>query len=86
MARYFRLLSLLWLFPSAAYAALITHETQELGVDRYRTAFTLVNDGTAAIEEFALIFELDRYSALAVSAAPTDWDPLVLPPDPQLPG
>jgi hypothetical protein len=74
------------LFSSSAQATTINFFTTPLGGSSWRHEYTIMNDSlTTAIEEFTIFFDHSLFSNLAIASSPTDWDSIVIQPDPALP-
>lgn len=69
-----------------AWATAVTYTATNLGGSSWRYDYTVGNDSLAVnLEEFTVYFALGTYTNLVANDPPTDWDPLVAQPDPDLP-
>jgi len=82
----FAILSFIW-FCSSAYATVISYDTTNITGNRWQYNYTIVNDTLADnIEAFTIYFDVGLYDHLSFISVPTDWDPLTIQPDANLPG
>jgi hypothetical protein len=71
---------------ASAVAAPIYYETQWLGGSNWQYNYTLGNEVLESpIYEFTVWFDLGVYENLSLATAPTEWDPLAIQPDVNLP-
>lgn len=70
--------------PAPLQAATIEFGVTDLGGDAFQYHYTLINDSDAPIEQFTIFFDPALYANLTDPAAPADFDPLVVQPDPIL--
>jgi len=74
------------LLQQTANATLISYEVTNLTGNSWEYTYTVGNDTLDLdIEEFSVFFDRGLFANLVVGATPTDWDPIVLQPDPTLP-
>jgi len=70
----------------SAHASTITTESSNIFGNTWENTYTISNDTLATnIDEFTIFFDVNLYKNLALIAAPVNWDPLVIQPDPALP-
>jgi len=79
--------ALLWFLPIApALATTVSYTVNNLGGTNWEYNYSVSNDTlTTDIEEFTVFFDVALYQNLALVAAPSGWDPLVIQPDLSLP-
>ena len=70
---------------SGVYATTIMYDLSNLGADRWEYTYSVTNNSmSSSIEEFTIYFDLGLYENLAVGSTPTEWDAIVIQPDPAL--
>ena len=71
---------------STANATTILYDVSNLSGSTWEYNYTVKNDSLGVdIEEFTVWFDYTLYENLAVTSAPSDWDPIVIEPDASLP-
>ena len=78
--------ALLLISFSIGNAATIKYDATNIVANTWQYDFVIENDSLGSdIEEFTIYFDLDFYENLNNPVAPTDWDPIVIQPDPGIP-
>lgn len=77
---------LLLVFAPATFAGVILAELEKLDETRWMANYSLTNTLTTEFDQFTIYFQHGSYENLSLVAAPSDWDPLVIQPDPLLSG
>ena len=75
----------LLLLAMSTQANTINYSVENLAGNRWQYSYEVDNDGAAAIDAFAIIFDLGLYENLAVTGSPADWDSIELQPDAGIP-
>ncbi len=74
------------ILATPAAATTIVYSATSLGGTSWRYDYSVTNDSlSVAIAEFTVYFALGSYANLAIAAAPSGWDPLVVQSDADLP-
>ncbi len=84
MKTWLMALSCLWIVN--AQASIVHYEINNISGNRWEYSYEISNDTLAVdIEEFSIYFDFTLYENLAIGSTPSNWDPLLLQPDPGLP-
>ena len=75
----------LLLIAGPARAATIDTTLLDLGGSVWEATFSITNDLAVDINQFTVYFDVASYRSLGLGPTPTDWDAIVLQPDPLLP-
>ncbi len=80
-------LAALGLAAVPAHATIIAFDVANVVGNTFEYTYTVENDTLSAdIEEFTIFFDVNSFTNLTLSGAPAGWDPIVIQPDPGLPG
>lgn len=63
------------------HAAVVEHQLESKGSNRYTATFSLHNDGSENIEAFTFYFENELYDDISILFSPPDWDAFAVDPD-----
>ena len=71
---------------TSARAALIEYTVENIDTDTWQYDYQITNESLVGdISSFTIFFELELFADLVVAASPSDWDSIVIQPDPNLP-
>ena len=88
-AQLLPLIALILTASWSAQAATIEYAVSQIGTtgngDRFRYEYSLSNQTISVGQGFSVFFDVNRFSDIQAVSSPSDWDILVLQPDPFLP-
>lgn len=77
---------LLLIFTPASFAGIILAELEQIDDTSWLANYSLSNTLSTKFDQFTIYFQQGYYENLSLVSAPSDWDPLIIQPDPALPG
>ncbi|MGI9335712.1 MAG: PEP-CTERM sorting domain-containing protein [Gammaproteobacteria bacterium] len=69
----------------SAQATIIEYDVEQISGKTWEYSYTVINHTSAPIVEFEILFDLGVYENLHKASAPSEWDPVVAQPDPNIP-